>query len=73
VSANPRLAAGQPLDLYSLKCQLKPLSQSDYPGITFTAAEWAQLRSAFPSGVCIYNKPGVGQVAPRGTWLNYGT
>ena len=73
VSANPRLIAGQPLDLYSLKCQLVPLSQSDYPGITFTAAEWAQLRSAFPGGVCNYNKPGVGEVAPRGTWLSYGT
>ncbi len=73
VYADPRLAAGSPLDEYTLKCSLKPLSGSDYPGVTFTTAEWAELRSAFPAGVCDYSKPGIGEQAPRGTWLSYGS
>ena len=69
----PAVGRGTVLDLYALKCQLTPLSHSDYPGITFTSAEWAQLRSAFPTGVCNTAKPGVAEVQPRGTWLNDGT
>lgn len=69
--ADPRLVAGEPLAENVLKCQLKPLNFSDYP-VTFTLAEQAELRSAFPTGVCDYHLPGVGQQPPRGTWLSYG-
>jgi hypothetical protein len=72
VYSDPRLAAGAPLDEYILKCGLKPLSTNDYPGITFTSTEWAELRAAFPTGVCDYSKPGIGEQTPRGTWLHYG-
>ena len=59
VASNPRLVAGEPLTMPALKCSLKPLNFRDYP-VTFTAAEQAELRQAFPTGVCDYNRPGVG-------------
>lgn len=69
--SDPRLVAGEPLADNILKCQLKPLNFSDY-SVTFTPAEMAELRSAFPTGVCNYQRPGVGQQPPLGTWLSYG-
>jgi hypothetical protein len=66
-----RMIAGAPLESDVLKCQLKPLDRADYT-VTFTDAEWARLERIFPTGVCDWSKPGVGQdVAPR-TWLSYG-
>ena len=71
VASNPRLVAGEPLTMPALKCSLKPLNFADYP-VTFTAAEQAELRQAFPTGVCDYNRPGVGVRAPIASWLSYG-
>jgi len=71
VASNPRLVAGEPLTMDALKCSLKPLNFRDYP-VTFTAAEQAQLRQAFPTGVCDYQRPGVGVQAPIASWLSYG-
>jgi len=71
VASNPRLVAGEPLTMYDLKCSLKPLNFRDYP-VTFTAAEQAELRQAFPTGVCDYNRAGVGVRAPIASWLSYG-
>jgi len=69
--AGTRMIAGAPLESDILKCQLKPLDRADY-GVTFTDAEWARLQAIFPTGVCDWSKPGVGQsVTPR-TWLSYG-
>ncbi len=70
VHANPRLVAGQPEDLSTLKCALEPINWNDYP-ITFTPAEEAELEGAFPNGVCNYRRPGPQQQRPIGTWLNY--
>jgi hypothetical protein len=70
VHADTRLVAGQPEDLYALKCALRPINWSEYP-VTFTPAEQAQLESAFPDGVCNYRRPGPEQQRPVGTWLNY--
>src|SRR5204862_355122 len=56
-----RTAAGAPLVNNILKCQLKPLRRGDYAGITFTDDQFKQLQQAFPTGVCDYAKPGVGQ------------
>lgn len=72
VASNPRLAAGEPLAMPALKCGLRPLNFRDYP-VTFTAAEQAELRQAFPTGVCDYNRPGVGVQAPIASWLSYGS
>jgi Tannase-like family of unknown function (DUF6351) len=71
VASNPRLVSGEPLTMPALKCGLKPLDFGDYP-VTFTAAEQAELRQAFPTGVCDYNRPGVGVQAPIASWLSYG-
>jgi hypothetical protein len=70
VHADPRLAAGQPEDLSTLKCALNPIDWSDYP-VSFTPAEEAELTSAFPDGVCDYRRRGPEQQRPIGTWLNY--
>ena len=56
--AAPRIAAGGPLSQDVMKCQLKPLSRSDYGVTAFTDAQWAQLQATFATGVCDYSKPG---------------
>jgi hypothetical protein len=71
VASNPRLVAGEPLTMPALKCRLMPLNFSAYP-VTFTAAEQAELRQAFPTGVCDYSRRGVGVQAPIASWLSYG-
>jgi hypothetical protein len=58
--SNPRLVAGWPFTLYHFKCRLKRLKKADYP-VAFTAEQWQRLEQAFPSGVCDYSKPPVGQ------------
>ncbi len=71
VAENPRLVAGEPLAMPALKCSLKPLNFRDY-AVTFTAAEQTELQQAFPTGVCDYNRRGVGVQAPIASWLSYG-
>jgi hypothetical protein len=65
---NPRLVAGAQLADDVLKCQLRAISARDY-AVTFTPAEMQRLKAIFPSGVCDYGKPGVGQVPLAGTYL----
>ena len=67
---DPRMGAGAPLRDDIIKCPLRSLAATNYPGITFTAAQWAKLRQAFPSGVCNWSKAGVSQ-APTIPWLTY--
>jgi hypothetical protein len=67
--ASPRIAAGGPLADDVLACQLKPLRRDDY-AVSFTAAQWAALRKAFPGGVCDYSRPGIGQRGALG-WLTF--
>jgi hypothetical protein len=66
----PRSAAGG--DAYNdiAKCRLKPLDRGDYAGTMFTDDQWAQLRKAFPAGVCDWSRPGVGQQRNI-AWLTY--
>jgi hypothetical protein len=67
--SNPRLVAGWPFTLDHFKCQLKPLSRSGY-AVAFTDAQWQRLQAAFPSGVCDYTKPPVGQ-QPSIPWITF--
>jgi hypothetical protein len=67
----PRLVAGSPRANNVLKCQLKPISWTDYGSITFTSEQQAQLNKAFPLGVCDWSKPGVNQQPPRAPWLSF--
>ncbi|GAA5201251.1 DUF6351 family protein [Rugosimonospora acidiphila] len=71
VASNTRLVSGAPLSMPVLKCALRPLNFGDYP-VAFTAAQKAELRSAFPTGVCDYRRPGPQQQRPAGVWLTYG-
>jgi hypothetical protein len=59
--ATTRVVAGESITTDNMECQLKPLRQSDYYPITFTTEQWAQVQKAFPTGVCDFSKPGVGQ------------
>jgi hypothetical protein len=70
-SGSPRMGAGAPVadDVY--QCRLKPLARADFPTtVSFTSTQWAQLQSAFPTGVCDYSKPGVG-AQPTVPWLTH--
>ena len=71
VGADTRLVAGESASENVLKCALRPLNFAAYGSVVFTAAQKAQLRSAFPHGVCDYSQPGVGQQRPTGTWIDY--
>jgi Tannase-like family of unknown function (DUF6351) len=70
VYGTPRTVAGDAITTDANKCRLKPLNRADYGSITFTDAEWAQLRETFPNGVCDFSKRGVDQ---QGTipWQTY--
>ena len=66
---NTRTAAGGPTTDDIIQCRLKPL---DPDGLrrTFTDAQLATLRKAFPDGVCDYTKPGVGE-QPSQPWMTF--
>jgi hypothetical protein len=66
--SSPRGVAGAPISNDVIKCQLKPVSASDYK-VTFTADETARLRKVFPEGVCDWSKPSAGYQKLSGTWL----
>jgi hypothetical protein len=68
--ANPRIVAGSPLADDVLKCQLKPVSAGDYTH-ALNADQLNRLQVVFPTGVCDYSKPGVGQEITRKTWQRY--
>ena len=65
-----RMVAGGPNTDDVLKCQLKTLNRADY-NVTFTDAQWARIQQTFPSGVCDFSKPGVGQQPPIAPWLTF--
>jgi hypothetical protein len=46
----PRAIAGAPVAADVIKCTLKPVAASDYPG--FTPAQLTRLQTIYPSGVC---------------------
>jgi hypothetical protein len=55
-----------------VKCQLRPLNRADYGPLGLNDAQWARLESVFPTGVCDWSKPGVGQQRNI-PWLTYQT
>ena len=64
IHASPHQVAGGPRAENILKCTLKPLVFSDYGAITFTTAQQSRLNAVFPTGVCDWTKPGIGQQLP---------
>ncbi|HEU5476000.1 MAG TPA: DUF6351 family protein [Actinophytocola sp.] len=67
--ADARIAAGGPLADDILQCQLKRPDRRDYR-VTFTDAQWAALRTAFPTGVCDWRRPSVDQ-RPAIPWMSF--
>jgi hypothetical protein len=67
----PRQQAGAPMTNDISKCQLKPLVATDYVP-KFTPTQWTRLNTVFADGVCDWSKPGVGQVALKGSYQKYG-
>lgn len=65
--ADPRVAAGAPLADDILKCSLKPMDARGYLN-PLTDEQMKRLTNVFPTGVCDYTRPGVGQRITTGTW-----
>jgi hypothetical protein len=59
--SSPRQVAGGPLAENVLKCQLRPVDRSDYNPVGLSDALFDRLKAVFPTGVCDFTKPGVGQ------------
>ena len=73
VTSTPRMVAGMPMTDDVIKCQLKPVSASDYASPR-TAEQMAELQKIFPQGVCDYSKPGVGDKSePSMIWPSFGS
>ncbi|CAA0078896.1 Uncharacterised protein [Zhongshania aliphaticivorans] len=71
----PRTVAGDGIETWNNKCQLRPVDPVDYaanPLISDVTAFVEQVRAIFPDGVCDYSQAGVGTQATQ-TWLEYGT
>lgn len=68
---DPRVEAGAPSSMDVLSCVLEPLDPADYT-VSFTDDEWSELQAAFPTGVCDYTEPGVGQGSWAGPWQRFG-
>lgn len=67
--ADARIAAGGPLADDLVQCRLKPLERSSY-AISFTDAQWAEMQRIFPTGVCDWKLPGIGQ-QPSHPWTGF--
>ena len=65
-----RMATGGGATDDVIACQLKPLDRTAYASVVFTDAQWVRMQSTFPTGVCDYSKPGVGQ-QPAQFWQTY--
>jgi hypothetical protein len=68
--ATPAMVAGESVATDTNRCRLKPLRRADYYPIDFSDAEWQQLVSVFPTGVCDWNLPGVDQTGAV-PWRTY--
>jgi Tannase-like family of unknown function (DUF6351) len=66
----PRAVAGAPITNDIIKCQLKPITASDYK-LAMSSEDMARLKKIFPSGVCDWSKPGVEQQSLAGTWQSF--
>jgi hypothetical protein len=67
---SPRAVAGAPIESDIIKCQLKPVTMSDYTPV-LTPEQQSRLMTVFSGGVCDWSKPGEQQQGLRGTWLSF--
>jgi hypothetical protein len=66
----PRAVAGAPVTNDVIKCQLRPITASDYK-VAMSSGDMARLKKIFPSGVCDWSKSGVEQQTLAGTWQTF--
>jgi Tannase-like family of unknown function (DUF6351) len=68
----PRMVAGGDEASDINACTLKPLLRYQYPSGLFTDAQWDDLKKLFPTGVCNWSAPGIGQqhTVPWQTYQN---
>lgn len=64
--SEPRIEAGAPV----ANDVLKPVSAAAH-NVTFTPAQFERLKAVYPTGVCDFSKPGIGQVPLKGTYQRY--
>lgn len=67
--ASPRIVAGGPVSSDVVTCRLTRPVRSTYPEMS--DAQWSRLRTVFAGGVCDYDRRGVDQRPPDGTWLRF--
>jgi hypothetical protein len=53
-----------------IKCALRPVTGAEHPALS--AADLATLRRTFPTGVCDWAAPGVGETRGTPAWLSFG-
>jgi Tannase-like family of unknown function (DUF6351) len=70
VHSEPRMMAGAGLTNDIIKCRVKKIDFSEYKA-SFSEAQKARLTAIFPTGVCDFSKPGVGQGPIKGTYQRY--
>lgn len=70
IHGDSRIAAGAPLAEDILKCALNPVDPKDYIH-PLTPDQLVRLKTIFPSGVCNYSAPGIGQGPLQKTWIKY--
>ena len=68
--SSPRQVAGGPLTEDVFKCELKPIDFADSAYAALSTAQRARLQTVFPSGVCDWSKPGIGQQTSPG-WVTF--
>lgn len=69
---SPRMIGGAPLANDNLKCELKPVDELDYDG-RLSPAQVDEMEEIFPTGVCDWDEPGVGQTSNTRTWRAWPT
>jgi hypothetical protein len=72
IHEEPRMAAGAPRAGDVLKCALVPVDEAaDQYEVELTDAQLDRLAEIFPTGVCDWSQPGVGQVPFEDTWYDF--
>jgi len=70
VLGDPRTVAGAPLRNDIIACTRTDVDPEAYP-VELTDAQVARLEEIFPTGVCDWTQPGIGQQDPTDTWQQY--
>ena len=68
--SSPRQVAGGPLTEDVFKCRLRPIDWADSVYAGLDTGQRARLQAVFPSGVCDWNRRGVGQQTSPG-WVTF--